>query len=316
MTATAETPTTTMTEDEVQAILSAIADGYGHLTRAPILKTPGDYGLEYEDLTFPSMDGIPLEAWFIPRAGSDKLIIANHPLWFNRYGLPAHLEPWRSFGALGGNDFEVDFVPDYRILHDAGYNVLTYDERNLGLSGSANAGGGSGGILEARDVVGSLTYARNHPVLKDMTIGLFSRCQGANATMFAMEKYPEHFEGVRCMVSPQPLSVRVTMERTLELLGIPDRVDELERKMRLQVSRSFDEMSPIGAAKSVTVPTFLYQVHDDLLTRPSDVQAMFDNIPVEKKLVWIHGTTARWNGYLHFQREPEQMLEWFDTYMR
>lgn len=36
----------------------------------------------------------------------------------------------------------------------------------------------------------------------------------------------------------------------------------------------------------------------------------------EKKLVWIHGTTARWNGYLHFQREPEQMLEGFDTYMR
>ena len=44
--------------------------------------------------------------------------------------------------------------------------------------------------------------------------------------------------------------------------------------------------------------------------------AMYDTIPMEKKLVRIHGTTARWDGYLHFQREPEQMLEWFDTYMR
>ena len=307
----------TRTEQEVQQVLSSIAEGYGHLIRSPILTTPGDLGLEYETVSFPSMDGVPLEAWLMPCPGSDRLVIANHPVWFNRYGLPAHLEPWTSLGALGGNDFEVDFVPDYRVLHDAGYNVLAYDHRNLGLSGSANSGAGSGGLFEARDVVGSLQYARRHPALQGMTLGLFSRCQGANASMFAMERYPEHVEDVRCMVAPQPLSVRVTMERTLELLGIPERIDELEQQMRLLVSFTFDEMSPVGAARSVTVPTFLYQVHDDLLTRPSDVQAMFDNIPVaDKKLVWIEGTTARWDGYLHFQREPEQMLEWFDTHMR
>ena len=27
--------------------------------------------------------------------------------------------------AAGGNDFEVNFIRDYKILHDAGYNVLT-----------------------------------------------------------------------------------------------------------------------------------------------------------------------------------------------
>ena len=75
------------------------------------------------------------------------------PLWFNRYRFPAHLEPWKSLGGAG-NDFEVDFVPDYRILHDAGYNVLTYDLRSLGQSGNANSGGGSGGRFDARDVIG------------------------------------------------------------------------------------------------------------------------------------------------------------------
>ncbi|MFE5110604.1 alpha/beta hydrolase family protein [Streptomyces sp. NPDC056663] len=307
----------TRSEEEIQHLLDAVAGGFGHPIRSPILKNPADYGLEFEEVTFPSMDGVPLEAWYIPREGSTKLIIANHPLWFNRYGLAAHLEPWKSIGALAGNDFEVDFVPDYRILHEAGYNVLTYDMRNLGHSGTGNGGIGSGGRFEARDVVGSLMYARSNEKLKGMTIGLFSRCQGSNATMFAMQWHPEQFEGVRCVVSPQPLSVRVTMQRTLELLGISDRIDELEEKVRRIVSFRFDEMSPVEAAKSVTIPTFLYQVHDDLVTLPSDVQAMFDNIPTaEKKLVWIHGTTARWDGYLHFQREPEQMLEWFETYMR
>ena len=64
------------------------------------------------------------------------------------------------------------------------------------------------------------------------------------------------------------------------------------------------------------VPTLLYQVHDDVLTEPSDVQTMFDNIPVtDKKLLWIRDSTARWDGYLEFQRRPQPMLEWFASHM-
>lgn len=39
--------------------------------------------LEYEDIVLPSMDGIPLEARFIP-ADSDKVVIAVHPRWLTR----------------------------------------------------------------------------------------------------------------------------------------------------------------------------------------------------------------------------------------
>ena len=57
-------------------------------------------------------------------------------------------------------------------------------------------------------------------------------------------------------------------------------------------------------------------VRGDILTDPSDVQAMFDNIPVaDKKLHWIEGTTARWDGYLEFQRRPQPMLDWFARYL-
>jgi pimeloyl-ACP methyl ester carboxylesterase len=41
---------------------------------------------------------------------------------------------------MSGNGFEVNLVPDYKILHDAGYNVLAYDLRNHGLSSAANGG--------------------------------------------------------------------------------------------------------------------------------------------------------------------------------
>jgi hypothetical protein len=70
-------------------------------------------------------------------------------------------------------------------------------------------------------------------------------------------------------------------------------------------------------ARDVRVPTFLYQVRDDVLTEPGDVQAMFNNIPVaDKKLQWIHGTTRRWDGYLEFQRRPGPMLDWFAKHMQ
>jgi len=53
-----------------------------------------------------------------------------------------------------------------------------------------------------------------------------------------------------------------------------------------------------------------------VMTRPSDVQNIFDSMPVkEKQLHWIRNTTHRWDGYLYFQREPKLMLDWFNNYM-
>jgi hypothetical protein len=106
------------------------------------------------------------------------------------------------------------------------------------------------------------------------------------------------------------------MTRDLEGMRLAERVDQLEREIQLVSSPTFDQMSPNVWARSVKTPTFLYQVHDDLMTTPADVQATFDAIPIpQKKLHWIHGTTLRWDGYLEFQRRPEPMLAWFDEYM-
>ena len=303
-------------DEQMSAFLTRIANSFRDQIRSPILKTPADEGLAFEDITFPSEDGVPLEAWFIPRDGSNKLIIANHPRWFNRYGLPSHLDPWKALGGMAGNDFEVNFIPDYRILHEAGYNVLTYDLRNHGHSGSGNGSLISSGRYESRDVVGSLAYVRTHRDLRDMKIGLFSRCLGCNSTMFAMARKPDAFTGVRCLVGVQPLSVRAIMSRSLAMAGIPvERISELDRKLRLVTSFGIDDLSPEEAAKSVQVPSFIYQVRDDLMTYPEDVQAIFDNIQAaEKELYWIEGTTRRWDGYTYFARHPQQMLKWFEHY--
>jgi uncharacterized protein len=306
-----------LNEEQIAHVLKNMAGGFKQQLRSPILRTPAEQELEFEDVSFPSQDGVPLEAWFIPKEGSSKLVIVNHPRWFNRYGMPSHLEPWKSLGAMAGNDFEVNFIPDYKILHDAGYNVLTYDLRNFGHSGAGNGGVGSGGWFESRDVIGSLIYAKTRSDLSGMTIGLFSRCLGCNATMFAASRGPDYFRDVKCMVGVQPLSVKTVMERILELIGVPtERIEELNREVKLATSFTLDDMTPLEAAKSVTIPTFLYQVKDDLMTRPSDVQAIYDNVASnDKELFWILGSSRRWDGYTHFSRDPSRMLAWFDKYM-
>jgi hypothetical protein len=147
--------------------LHRFVDGFSSPPRSPILHWPSEHDLEYEDITFPARDGVPIEAWFIPAPGSRKLIIANHPLGFTRSGIPTHLEPWHAAWAPSGNGFEVDLVPDYKILHDAGYNVLAYDLRNHGLSSAANGGVVTHGFTESRDVVGSLEYAERRTITRN-----------------------------------------------------------------------------------------------------------------------------------------------------
>ena len=303
-------------QEQADEALRRFADGFSWLRRAPVLHSPSEHGLEYEDVTFPARDGVPLEGWFIPAPGSGKLIIANHPMGFSRSGMPTQYEPWHTDWAASGNGFEVDLVPDYKILHDAGYNVLAYDLRNHGLSSAANGGVSTHGITEWRDIAGSLAYARTRPGTGDMTIGLFSRCMGAVATFAAMTRFPAAFDGVRCLVAPQPVTPRIIVERRLAVMGLGDRLDDFNTLIRLRTSVGLDQRVPQEWARNVRVPTFLYQVRGDILTHPSDVQAMFDNIPVaEKKLQWIEGTTARWDGYLEFQRRPQPMLDWFAQYM-
>ena len=76
----AQTPA--LTDAQIDGILDATADSFVRQLRSPILHAPSEQSLSYEEVTFPALDGVPLEGWFIPADGSEKLIIANHPMGF------------------------------------------------------------------------------------------------------------------------------------------------------------------------------------------------------------------------------------------
>jgi len=279
--------------------------------RAPLLRRPSDVGLSYEDVTFPSMDGVPLEGWFIPAEG-DRLIVHNHFSPGNRYGYPGHLP---DFGRFGG--FEVNFLPAYRGLHDAGYNILTYDMRNHGMSGFGNGGICTVGLTEYRDVIGSLRYVASRQDTTGMRKALLSVCMGANSTAVAWARHPAEFAEIQALIMLQPLSGRSMGERFTEAMGFDGGYDRLDRACYERTGLHLEEQSPLTYASAITVPTLVAQVHDDLMTRPEDVRAVHDAIPVEdKKMVWIHGTDRRFDGYNYFSEHPEVAAGWFDDHVR
>ena len=297
--------------EQAMAVVRSMAESTVKPRRAPILKTPADYGMAYEDTFFTSLDGVPLEAWFIP-ADSDRLIICNHPGTMNRYGFPGHLDPWKQF-----NDVEVDFNKIYKALHDAGYNVLTYDMRNHGSWAAANGGVFAVGLFEWRDIAGAMLYVKGHEKLKDMSVGLFNPCAGGNSAMIAMTKRADLFEDVKAFVCPQPASMNIGMTKIASLQGIGDYMEELDQEQMKLGGFANADMSPHPYAANVQVPTFIIQVRDDLWSSPVDVQTTFDLLTVEdKKLFWVEGTTKRFDGYNFFGEHPEMMIEWFDTHMK
>lgn len=300
--------------EDIKAFIEPYAQLFKNGQRSPVLRNPSQYGIKYEDIFFPSLDGITLQGWFIPSPGSKKLIIANHPMTCNRYGFPGHLE---GYGGFGG--FEVNFLPDYKAMHEAGYNIICYDLRNHGISDTGCGGMcGALGYYEARDVVGSLQYARSRAETKDNSIGLMSRCMGGNATLHAMTLFPEHFKGIKAMILLQAVSGHAFVEKGAKDLGLDVDLTIAAFDKRIHDLTGFHlaDLTPIPHGKNVACPTLFAQVRKDSLIDTKDSQEIFDALSSkEKEFVWIENTTRRFDGYNYFAKEPRKMLEWFAKYV-
>ena len=290
-------------------LIDQLAQGVSFSSRTPILKRPSDYGLAYEDVFFPAMDGVMLDGWFIPASQSNKLIICNHFIGANRYGYPGHLEPWSGQGG-----FEVNFIDAYKALHEAGYNILTYDLRGHGHSASG-AGNITGvGAIEWRDVIGSVRFARQK--MPGAKLALHSLCMGCNATFIAMEKHPEEFEDIACMIALQPLSAAPFIERALTDNGVEYAVEKFDERYSYYSSFRHGDSNAIARAHAVKCPTLLVQVKDDPTTKPSDAEGIYERLPhPDKDLLWITDTAVRYEGYRYFSQNPDPMIAWYNTHL-
>ncbi len=65
----------TITDTKNTEAIEEMAEMMAHSLRSPVMRTPDQYGMDYEDIFFQATDGVTIEGWFIPAKNSKKLII-------------------------------------------------------------------------------------------------------------------------------------------------------------------------------------------------------------------------------------------------
>jgi pimeloyl-ACP methyl ester carboxylesterase len=276
--------------------------------RQPIVTTPKDYGLEYEDVAFKSTDGLALKGWFIPAEsgpgdGPDKVIILTHPMTFNRHGFLVKNQGWLPLFKT-----DVDLLQIAPALYKEGYSVLMFDFRNHGESEGGITGAG---LSEYQDVLGAVEYVKSHPSLRDPQIGFFSFCMGANSTIVALSKGGDLSKDIKFLVAIQPVSSYMFFPCYMRDLYTPLSlylIPIVDRLVQWRGGYAFAEMSPLEYAKDVETPTLYIQAREDRWTKPEDVQGFYDATPGPKELWWIEGPMRRFETYNLVCKEPDKLI--------
>ena len=175
------------------------------------------------------------------------------------------------------------------------------------------------GLLECRDVVGSVRHARQHPVMGKLRTSLFSRCMGGNSTIIAMAKWPNEFKHIEALVLLNVVSGPTFIERGAENLGLDpaEAAKRLDQRCRETTGFSLFDFRPQDYGRGVTVPTLMAQLRRDfLINGEKDGQEIFNSLASQtKELLWIDESNQRFYAYNHFGRHPERLLAWFKTHM-
>jgi uncharacterized protein len=276
-----------------------------HPHRQPIVRTPEEYGLAYEDVEFKSTDGLKLKGWFIPVEGvADKAIIMTHPFPFNRHGFLARNQGFPPLATIN-----VDLLKTARVLQQAGYPVLMFDFRNTGDSESGVTGVG---LNEYQDVLGAIACLRQRADLRNPKIGFVSFCMGANSTIVALSKAADQMQDVRFLVAIQPVSADVFVRCYLRAVYTPLSVflaDIVDRLIQWRGGYPLKAMTPIPYAKDIKIPTLYIQAPADRWTTIEDTQAIYDATPGEKEIWWVEGITRRFDTYNYIGEHPERVIE-------
>lgn len=148
---------------EVLLVIYVLIPAYGayhatHPTCVPVVGSPASLGMDYEDVTMPTADGVTLRGWYIP-SHNGTAIVALHGSDGNRDQLLWHAQA----------------------LAEEGYGVLLFDLRAHGESGGTvfpvtNA---------SPDVTAAMAYLRSRREVDPERIGAVGLSLGAHVILQA-----------------------------------------------------------------------------------------------------------------------------------
>ena len=276
--------------------------------RTPITRTPADAGMEYEDVFFPSTDGVGLRDWFIPQSGDGSgpgpVVIFVHGWLWNRLGNIAGRVPFV--------DRDVDFMPATRALHDAGFHVQLFDLRNHGESDAKIPI--TYGVREAADFCGAVAYVRGRTDVDGERIGALGTSMGGNSILYGTPRC----QPVKALLAVQPARVanfnRNFARSELGPLGpsLVKTVDPLYALMRAPMPK---DQNPAIPARDLGDTIVQYvQGTGDPWGVMEDVEAMSDATPNTLGVV-RYPSAGRYEGYRYVNEAVDDVAGFFREHL-
>lgn len=164
-------------------LITASLSGYYVVRRQKqqLFLDPGQFGLEYRDVSFVTADGVTLVGWWIPAAGSTRTIICLH-------------------GYGGSCDPDLKYAPE---LSKAGFNLLYFDFRAHGRSGAKIT---SIGALEVEDCRAAIRFAEAQG---STAIGLLGFSMGGRVALLTAAADPSHIQALISDGGPARLTTAI-----------------------------------------------------------------------------------------------------------
>lgn len=278
--------------------------------RQEIYRSPKDFNMNFEDITYKSTDGIELNGWYIPgneKDANEKIVIMAHPWTFNRHGFSRKRQKLPLFKT------DVNVLPMAKALNEQGYSVLMFDFRNHGTSGKSITGIG---LTEYQGILGAVEYVNKRNTSKPQ-IGFVSLCMGANSTIIALSKGKETLKNIKFMVAVQPISAEVFIANfmrvqytSLSLFLVPI----VNKLCQMRGGYAFDKMSPYEYAKNIQVPAMYVQAETDPWTNLSDIESFYEVTPTEKEFWMLTGQMKRFDTYNYIGEHPKKILDFAGKY--
>ncbi|MEC7291187.1 MAG: alpha/beta hydrolase [Pseudomonadota bacterium] len=278
-------------------------------TRAPLFDNPANWDLEYEDVEFETKDGLTIRGWLI-NPGQDKVIIQSHfglfscRAGYTNEGKPIGMKAWPT---------DIPFLKHIKRFAEEGYTTLAYDLRNCGTSDKNEIGYSADGQEEYMDVLAAVKFITSHPDYSEAPIGMLNICMGSSSMTLAhgIEDGLEGVDNIKAHVVVQPLNSGMWLEQ----MRIPGFMIRGAVNYSLKRGGVDFRIKSGERAHLINKPTMVIQNKNDPIADMDYVQYYFDELTVEKEMVWTEKEKSRIAGYADLTERPEKVIEWFGKYV-
>ncbi len=219
--------------------------------RRPASKSPVDYDLPYELITFRSKN-VAIRGWLIPPAsepGPTATIVLAH----------------------GWSGNAADMLPAARVLHRARFAVVLYDARGHGVSGKD----GPITILKfAEDIRACLDYLGTRPDVGHSRIGLLGHSVGGSSALLAASMDSRVQAVVSCSAFADPRTITKDFLMRLHIPVWPF-LSLVCRFIERWLGTSMEEVAPDRRIGQIKAPLLLLHGESDRFIPPAHMEALY-----------------------------------------